>query len=203
MTSTSVEQRKNPGAVVNHPTATAPNPASSGERQVTLTVTELQNLLQSTAQRGPTSTSGSSAQQPQTSSQPQGTHQSAPPGTMGAIRCDNCGKNGHPASRCWGKRSRNRGQRRRDRSEIDCYICSQLGHCWYECPEYKTGAKKGALEALLGNGPQVSTAVVRQLFSNQNKGNSGASKSRGQGDSAMGSQDLRTSPTMGGESQSK
>ena len=118
---------------------------------------------------------------------------------MGAIRCDNCGKNGHPTSRCWGKRSRNQGQQHWDKSEIDCYICSQLGHCWYECPEYKTGAMKGALEALLGNGPQVTTAVVRVI-----KGNSGASKSRGQGDSiAMGSQDLRAPPTMGGEPQGK
>lgn len=187
----------------NQPTATATNSVTdAGEKQVTLTLTELQDLLKSTAQRDHTGTSSNSNTQGRSASaQSQSIRQGA---QSSAIRCDNCGKNGHPASRCWGKRSRNRGPRRRDKSEIDCYICQQLGHCWYECPQYKSGSNRGAIEALLGNGSPISATVVRELFSGQHQNSASTSSSGGRGDPiSAGTQDLATVPGTSGESQAK
>ena len=73
------------------PTAAASDPIqTTDEKQVTLTLTALQNLLHSTAQR---SNSGDrqSHDRP-TNGQSQSNRQGGP------IKCDNCGKNGHTAN---------------------------------------------------------------------------------------------------------
>ena len=132
--STGVEPRKNPLAPDHQPAVTVSNStATVGEKQVTLTLTELQNLLQSAAQKEQKS-HDSQAQSQATSTRPQSTQHGA---QFSAVRCDNCGKNGHPTSRCWGKHSKSQGPCQCDKSEIDCYMCGQPGHCWYECPQYK------------------------------------------------------------------
>ena len=70
---------------------------------------------------------------------------------------------GHTESKCWKKSSENRGPRRRDKSQIDCYICGTFGHYWYECEG------EGALKTLLGNKTHVPAMVIKQLFAGQNR----------------------------------
>ena len=118
------------------------------------------------------------------------------------MKCDICGKMGHTESRCWKKSPENRGPKRRDKSQIDCYICGAFGHYWYECAQYKTSRGEGALKALLGNKTHVPATVVKELFAGWKQARDAVSKdSNGRNHGAI--QNGIARPGMSGESQAK
>ena len=170
--------------------------ASVGENKVTLTLEELQKLLQSSA---PISNSNTSNRGQAGSWSTGGQSRNAHSGTM---KCDFCGKMGHTESKCWKKSSENQGPRRRDKSEIDCYICGAFGHYWYECAQYKASGGEGALKALLGNKTHVPATVVKQLFTGQNQTGDANSKDSN-GGNHVAIQNGVTRPGTSGESQAK
>ena len=163
--------------------------ASVGENKVTLTLEELQKLLQSSA---PTSNSNTSNGEQAGSWSTGGRSRNAHSG----MKCDFCGKMGHTENKCWKKSSENRGPRRRDKSQIDCYICGTFGHYWYECEG------EGALKALIGNKTHVPATVVKQLFAGWNQ-TSDANSQDSNGGNHVGIQNGVARPGTSGESQAK
>ena len=183
------------------PAVSTDQPTGAGEKKVTLTLEELQKLLHSTAPRGnPGANSSGHTSNWSTGAQSQNAHSGH---QVGIMKCDFCGKMGHTESQCW-KKSKNRGPRCRDKSQIDCYICGAFRHCWYKCAKCKAGGGQGALQALLGNRSNIPAMVVKELFAGWSQTGDGNGNDRDHNDRThTTSQSGVVAQGMSGESQAK